>query len=125
MALVARGARPYVRGYFTVIIAGLAFRMTRDAIEFGWCARIGVTCSATDTRMRARSNRERMVECRAFPTGRVVAGLAVRPESGQGMIRVGRLLVVLQVTRRAIRAQSGVHAAFVTVAATCRRVRAG
>lgn len=99
---------------------GMAVRTT----ELG--RRVGrqVTIGATQVRVRA-GNRERMVERRTLPRGRAraVTGGAIGAKPRRDVVRIRGLLIVGQVTRSAVRVQSGKDTSPVACAAVCRRMR--
>ena len=98
MAVVAIHAIVDVASNSLVPGIGLCFEVTVGALEDGVVAGIGVARRAHAVGTAVVEREEGVVESRAQPAGRRVAGFASCREPGGGMRRIGRALVIRFVT---------------------------
>jgi hypothetical protein len=119
VALVARGTAICVAANLRVVAVGggLRMRMAVDATEFGLIGGVQMALTARKFVGAAADRKRGVIEDRTGPSLSRVASPAVRAETGTGVVGVGRLLEIHQVTICARGGEPGIHASLMTVRA--------
>jgi len=115
MTRVAVRARVDIAGPAAVFFVHLCLAVARQAVEHGVCGRIGVAGRAGSPLLRMRAGVDReippvVIEGRACPRRRRVARGAIGWESGRGVVRIRRRVVVREMARDARRRLAAIDA---------------